>query len=264
MTANPATITVGGAVGLTATVQPNNVSISPGHAFTKPTGTITFQDGSTPLGNTPIALVPNTFASATFQQDFGTPDATFTAPTIFVPAEITGDLNGDGTPDLLVYSFASPTQTLSAQAFISNSKGGYTPAALQTLSFLNPGNNYPGVTNVPVLIDLNGDGKLDLLFGIQVAYGNGDGTFAAAVPVSFLSNGFATAYAADLNGDGKTDILAVNTNFVAGSSVLSHCLSQRWGRVVHLCRNSSDWLRGHGEHFCLPADFCRSQWRRQT
>jgi hypothetical protein len=211
VTANPATITVGGAVGFTATVQPNNVSLSPGHAFTKPTGTITFQDGSTPLGNTPIALVPNTFASATFQQEFGTPDATFTAPTIFVPAEITGDLNGDGTPDLLVYSYASPTQTLSAQAFISNGKGGYTPAALQTLSFLNPGINYPGVTNVPVLIDLNGDGKLDLLFGIQAAYGNGDGTFAAAVPVSFLSNGFATAYAADLNGDGKTDILAVNT-----------------------------------------------------
>jgi hypothetical protein len=46
--------------------------------FTKPTGTITFLDGSTPLDNTPIALVPNTFASATLQKEFGTPDATFT------------------------------------------------------------------------------------------------------------------------------------------------------------------------------------------
>jgi hypothetical protein len=43
-----------------------------------------------------------------------------------------------------------------------------------------------------------------------VAYGNGDGTFAAAAPVSFLSSGFVTSYAADLNGDGKTDVLAVN------------------------------------------------------
>ena len=68
---------------------------------------------------------------------------------------------------------------------------------------------YPNVTNVPQLIDVNDDGKLDLLCGLLVAYGNGDGTFAAAVPVSFLSSGFVTSYAADLNGDGKTDILAV-------------------------------------------------------
>jgi hypothetical protein len=209
VTANPATITVGGSVGLTATVQPNNVSISPGQALAKPVGTITFLDGSTPLDTVPVALVPNTFASATFQQIFGTPNAMLISPTIFSPEELTGDLNGDGIADLLVYSFDSPTQTLSAQAFISNSKGGYTPGALQTFSFVFFGAD-PSVTNVPLLIDLNGDGKLDLLFGIQVAYGNGDGTFAAAVPVSFLSSGFVTAYAADLNGDGKTDILAVN------------------------------------------------------
>ena len=60
-------------------------------------------------------------------------------------------------------------------------------------------------------IHLNGDGKTDILCGILVAYGNGDGTFAQAVPVPFLSSGFYTAYAADLNGDGKTDILAVPT-----------------------------------------------------
>jgi hypothetical protein len=47
--ANPSTITIGGTVGLTATVQPENVTITPGQVFTKPTGTITFLDGSTPL-----------------------------------------------------------------------------------------------------------------------------------------------------------------------------------------------------------------------
>ena len=124
VTANPATITVGGSVGLTATVQPNNVSISPGQALAKPVGTITFLDGSTPLDTVPVALVPNTFASATFQQIFATPNAMLISPTIFSPEELTGDLNGDGIADLLVYSFDSPTQTLSAQAFISNSKGG--------------------------------------------------------------------------------------------------------------------------------------------
>jgi FG-GAP-like repeat len=87
---------------------------------------------------------------------------------------------------------------------LSDGKGGYSAAALQT-----PG--FSSVTNIPALIDLNGDGKLDMLDGMVVSYGNGDGTFAQAVPVSFLSSGFQAAYAADLNGDGKTDILAVNS-----------------------------------------------------
>src|ERR1700677_3032572 len=49
LTPSPATITVGSSVALAATVQPNNVALSPGHAFTKLSGTITFLDGSTPL-----------------------------------------------------------------------------------------------------------------------------------------------------------------------------------------------------------------------
>jgi hypothetical protein len=60
--------------------------------------------------------------------------------------------------------------------------------------------------NQSALVDLNGDSKLDLLDGVEVAYGNGDGTFAQATPVSFLSSGFQTSYGADLNGDGKTDV----------------------------------------------------------
>jgi hypothetical protein len=207
VTANPATTAVGGAVALNATIQPNGVM---GQSISRATGTITFLDGSTPLST--VALTPNGFASATFQQEFGTPDAMLTTPSIFTPQEITGDLNGDGTPDLLVYNYASPTGTLSAQAFLSNGKGGYTTGALQTLSFTGalPSSN-PGVSIVPLLVDLNGDGKLDLLDGVEVAYGNGDGTFAQTTPVSFLSSGFQTSYAADLNGDGKTDILAIDS-----------------------------------------------------
>jgi hypothetical protein len=216
LTPTPTTATVGSTVGLTATVQPTNPTIEPGKAFVKPTGAITFLDGTTPLSSTAIALTASTLASATFQQVFGTPDPTFTAATIFTPQELTGDLNGDGVADLLVYGELSsnPTQ-FAAQAFISNGKGSYAPAALQTLNF-NGFSPYPAVVIVPVLIDVNGDGKLDLLAGIQVAYGNGDGTFAAPVSVSFLSSGFATSYAADLNGDGKTDILAVNSTSFSG------------------------------------------------
>jgi len=72
VTASPSTITVGETVGLTATVQPTSTT-------TRPTSTITFLDGTTPLSSSPVALTPNGFASATFPQTFGTTDPTLTA-----------------------------------------------------------------------------------------------------------------------------------------------------------------------------------------
>jgi Bacterial Ig-like domain (group 3)/FG-GAP-like repeat len=193
LTASPATITVGSAVALGAAVQPNSAP-GAGKTVPRPSGMITFLDGSTSLTSAPIALAPNGIASSTFPQTFGTPDPSLTS------GELVRDLNGDGVQDLLIYGYATP---FPLQTFTSNGKGGYNASAVQTFSFL------PGCS--PQLIDFNGDGKPDLLCGALVAYGNGDGTFAQAVPVSFLSSGFDTAYvyAADLNGDGKTDILAV-------------------------------------------------------
>ncbi len=193
LTANPTTITVGSSVGLAAIVQPNSAP-GAGKTVPRPSGTITFLDGSTSLSSAPIAVAPNGIASATFPQTFGTPDSSLTA------GEVVGDLNGDGVQDLLIYGSATP---FPLQTFTSNGKGGYNASAVQTFSFS------PGCT--PQLIDFNGDGKPDLLCGALVAYGNGDGTFAQGVPVSFLSSGFDTAYVytGDLNGDGKTDILAV-------------------------------------------------------
>jgi Bacterial Ig-like domain (group 3)/FG-GAP-like repeat/Abnormal spindle-like microcephaly-assoc'd, ASPM-SPD-2-Hydin len=207
VTANPSTITVGGTVGLTATVQPTSTT-------TRPTGTVTFLDGTTTLSGSPVALTPNGLASATFPQTFGTPDPTFTPqPNIenrgLYTGELVGDLNGDGIPDLLIYSFT--TTPFSGQSFTSNGKGGYTTNAVQTFSFLGGCSPAGYIVGSPQLIDLNGDGKTDILCGTLVAYGNGDGTFAQAVTVPFLSSGFETAYAADVNGDGKTDILAVPT-----------------------------------------------------
>jgi hypothetical protein len=206
LTVNPTTITVSGSVGLTATVQPNNVDIKPGQPFVKPTGTITFLDGSTPLNATPIALSTTPIASATFQQIFGTPDPAVAQQN--TQGALAGDLNGDGIQDLLLYT---PANGLSVQSFISNGKGGYVAGMLQALNF-SPANTHLNVVPIiPVLMDVNGDGNLDILYGIQIAYGKGDGTFAQATSVSFLSSAFTTTYAADLNENGKTDIVAVNT-----------------------------------------------------
>jgi hypothetical protein len=184
VTANPPTVTVGSAVGLTATVQPDKAS-GTGKTIARPSGTITFLDGSTSLSSSAIALTPNSYASATFPQTIGTPD-----PALTVGGELVGDLNGDGVQDLLIYGLSAP---FSLQTFTSNGKGGYNASAVQTFSF--PAcSSYYYVVGLPQLIDLNGDGKTDLLCGSLVAYGNGDGTFAQAVSVSFLSSGFYTAY----------------------------------------------------------------------
>ncbi len=66
-------------------------------------------------------------------------------------------------------------------------------------------------TSTPAVLDVDGDGKLDLLIGNTVAYGNGDGTFSRVAVLPVLATGFNQTYAVDVNGDGKLDIVAVNT-----------------------------------------------------
>ncbi len=64
-----------------------------------------------------------------------------------------------------------------------------------------------------VLADVNGDGKLDLVFangGVGVMLGNGNGTFEAAV--TYGSGGYVpySVAVADVNGDGKLDVVVAN------------------------------------------------------
>ena len=98
----PSTLTVGGTVGLIATVQPNTVSITPGQAFTKPTGTITFLDGNTPLNGHRRHSCQHPRLH-NLSADFGTLDPTVTQ---YASGQLAGDLNGDGVADLLVYGAA--------------------------------------------------------------------------------------------------------------------------------------------------------------
>jgi hypothetical protein len=68
-------------------------------------------------------------------------------------------------------------------------------------------------------MDVNRDGKLDLVFSegnapgfaqttISVALGEGNGTFTAGPPSPVVDNGISGGFLADLNGDGKLDYAA--------------------------------------------------------
>jgi hypothetical protein len=196
-------------VSLTGAVQPpmpSNPTASP-----HPGGTLTFFDGGTALnpGGVPLSSTP-AFVASTFAQTFG-----MSAP---VSRYVLGDFNGDGRPDLLLYTLVEGgAPSLELQVFISN--GDVTPSPNGPISYVTLPAQIIPIPSLPIYpadpgdvtaIDVDGDGHLDLLLANTVAYGKGDGTFSNPTVLPGLASGFNQSYAADINGDGKLDIVAVN------------------------------------------------------
>ena len=113
------------------------------------------------------------------------------------------EVNGDGTPDLLVSTgFNSPVWTL-----LGNGNGTFQPAIkTNVLSY-----------NSPRVADVNGDGRPDLVAAdngkVTFAAGNGDGTFGTE---QFLSPKSGLVTIADLNGDGRNDVVSTYTAGASG------------------------------------------------
>ena len=119
-----------------------------------------------------------------------------------------GDLNGDGKADIVT---ANSGVSSSLGILYGNGDGSFQ--AQITLS--------AGVAATPSsiqIVDINGDGKLDLVSAesaagaVGVFLNRGDGTFNAQVTFS-TGGGSApqTAYTADVNGDGKLDLVTANS-----------------------------------------------------
>jgi hypothetical protein len=116
----------------------------------------------------------------------------------------TGDLNGDGVPDLVGTNFNNAG---SPQVFVMLGKGDGTFA---------PARNFPGTQGQVAVADLNGDGHPDVVVlnyeanGIGVLLGNGHGSlghmtnYTSGVEPESMALG-------DFNGDGKIDAVVVNS-----------------------------------------------------
>ncbi len=148
----------------------------------------------------------------------GNGDGTFQSPKALPAFPLAvADFNGDGIPDLLVAG-----QTCSSESSLSVYPGdgdGTFRNALQCSADVKQGDWF---TRTIVVGDLNGDGKLDVVWGndrstnlIFLWLGNGDGTFQppSSIPAGAGQGGKPIAIG-DLNHDGKLDIVVGNESGV--------------------------------------------------
>jgi hypothetical protein len=146
---------------------------------------------------------------------------TVTPPTFFARRDYpsaggfpsVGDVNGDGIPDIVAVGLSETVSVL-----LGNGNGTFRSA-------IDAGPSWENMTG-GVLLDLNGDGKLDLVIaggpnghrapcGIGVCFGNGDGTFQLPVLYQAGSDIFANnPVVGDFNGDGIPDVVEAGSSGV--------------------------------------------------
>ncbi|MBW4028227.1 MAG: hypothetical protein HIU93_12615 [Acidobacteria bacterium] len=139
-----------------------------------------------------------------------------------VGAIVTGDINGDGKPDLAIAFDEQSSQTTGEYVVttaLGNGDGTFSPLGvalpIAVASDAGPGLSVVSYDSTGVyLADVNGDGKPDLLSDIngvlEVALGTGSGTFGAPVTSSYTAvAGGAQSIVMDVNGDSKPDLVEV-------------------------------------------------------
>jgi hypothetical protein len=140
----------------------------------------------------------------TFQGLLPFPSGALTASTTV------GDFDGDGKLDVFVTGGTSTSPEI--QVLFGNGDGTFRAATAQSVSVNT------GIIS-PVAVDLNGDGKVDIVgstaSAVQALISKGDGTFTLGAysnaPAGQAGSGAANMVVADFNGDKKEDVAAFNT-----------------------------------------------------
>ncbi len=162
-----------------------------------------------------------------------------------------GDVNGDGRLDLITANANGWNQPGTLSVLLGDGDGSF---ALRTNVSVDRGPR--GV----VIGDFNGDGRADLATAISggwfetnlvnVAFGNGDGTFG--LPARFIV-GTAPAWiaTADFNGDGRPDVVVVNAGPGPAGTTVSILLNTAEGPFA----SAMTFTVGTYPGFVATADF---------
>src|ERR1019366_2950348 len=144
-----------------------------------------------------------------------------------------GDVNGDGKLDIVVTRAANlPIIQLATNydTSVLLGRGDGTFQAAKNYHLVG----YPSSTSAPwdaaiFLLDVNKDGKLDLVGDWGVALGNGDGSFQAPIHLPTTLQGITAMVAGDFNRDGKVDLEVTNSDQATGAQSLSTLLGNGKG-----------------------------------
>ena len=148
------------------------------------------------------------------------PQQSFSLPVGYYATSVAvADLNGDGKPDLVLgtlnkfNSAYGPVSQPADIVMLGNGNGTFKSGTVVAKGV---------ASQFPVVADINGDGKPDLICSylfhynqytaggrVAVLLGNGNGTFQAprSISVGLVSIGLPWVTATDVNGDGKPDLI---------------------------------------------------------